>query len=1073
MSSIIDNSPQNQLISEVNHLLDHSMFSGMAVGYFYLSGFEAIREKLHKVQKLKLVIGNRTNQETVEELVKGHAGEEIIKTELRKQQLKNKEQKQQIKQETQLAYANDLTYMEQDSSNETGLRALWQLIKENRIELRVYTKGFLHSKAYIFEDPNNAFAPEGCAIIGSSNLSIGGLRNNSELNVKINHDSDVKDVKKWFNDIWDNSESFSSEIMNVIGNSWVEKQVSPYDIFIKTLYHLVKDRVNIKEYLELANFGFDFEKLYPFQRDAFNMALNKLENPNVHQNGVFIADVVGLGKSYIALALISYYWSIKRKNTLIICPASLKNMWEEYKEVYQLHCNIISSGELAYKDNNEEYSLNDEPAYDGYEIVVIDEAHNFRNPDTQKYKILAPWLQDKKVILLTATPQNKSVWDVYYQIKLFHQSDVTNLNIAPNNLKTYFKENEDNPEKIAELLQNFVIRRTRNDIINSPKYKDIDLKFPKRKLVTVDYEIDSTYSSDERTSIYEDIIERLFKSEKSERYQYSIYDLTGFLKSENKKKKTYQGLSYFGDLCRGLLKTLLFKRLESSVVSFNESLSRMVQRHNFILSNIEQRNVVVTGRVENIELFIDFEGFEKLNINKLNEYPIEDFKKEELVEAISSDIKIINEVKALISPIIKNQEKDTKYAEFLEKVLKPNKSQKILVFSEFSETVRYLCRRTKEEFPHLSISQISSLVKSDEKADIIRRFAPKAQTSAGLNEGEREIQLLFTTDVLSEGQNLQDAHMIVNYDFHWNPVRLIQRIGRIDRIGSEADEIKIYNFMPDINIERELDLRGRVQSRIDQIHRIFGSDSEILSYDEDLNENSMFAIYSDQDDSILDTDNNISTIFDKAEKILLELQHNNLPEYERIINLEDGIRTAVKSVHTGTFAFLTSGNLNRLYFSNGSTIIENLPDILKNIEATRDNPKSIILDTKIHIENLKTIYARFKNELKRRQQEITSSQITIEQKHFIDRLKNIYNLFNQSDFELSERINKLVLLLSKEIPDYAANRLRKLKREKLSDNLLIQALENLVEISSIEEFQRRLVQSEKMMIKTICSESFI
>lgn len=1073
MSSIIDNSPKNLLVSEVNRLLDHSEFSRMAVGYFYLSGFEAIREKLHKVQKLKLVIGNRTNQETVEELVKGHAATEVIQTELRKQQLKNNEQKQQIKLATQLAYANDLTYMEQDENNETGLRALWQLIQENRIEIRVYAKGFLHSKAYIFEDPNNAFAPEGFAIIGSSNLSIGGLRNNSELNVKINHESDVKDVKKWFDDIWDNSEPFSLEIMNVIGNSWVEKQVSPYDIYIKSLYYLVKDRVNIKEYLELSHFGFDFEKLYPFQRDAFNMALNKLENPNVQQNGVFIADVVGLGKSYIALALISYYWSIKRKNTLIICPASLKNMWEEYKEVYQLHCKIISSSELAYKDDNEDYSLNDEPVFDGYEVVVIDEAHNFRNPDTQKYKILAPWLQDKKVVLLTATPQNKSVWDVYHQIKLFHQSDVTNLNIAPNNLKTYFRENENNPEKIAELLQNFVIRRTRNDIINSPKYQDINLKFPKRKLITIDYEIDSTYSTDGRSSIYDDIIEKLFKSEKEDRFQYSIYDLTGFLKTENKRKKTYQGLTYFGDLCRGLLKTLLFKRLESSVVSFHESLTRMVQRHNFILSNILQRNVVVTGRVENIELFLDFEGLEDLNTSKINEYPIEDFDKDMLVEAINSDIKIINEVISLIKPIVTHPDKDTKFIEFLDKVLKPNKANKILVFSEFSETVRYLYHRAKEEFPHLTISQISSTVKSDEKADIIRRFAPKAQTMAGLSEGEKEIQFLFTTDILSEGQNLQDAHTIVNYDFHWNPVRLIQRIGRIDRIGSEAEEIKIFNFMPDVNIERELDLRGRVQSRIDQIHRIFGSDSEILSHDEDLNENSLFAIYSDQDVTILDTDNNISTIFDKAEKILLDLQHNNANEYERIINLEDGIRAAVKKENQGIFAFLTSGNLNRLYYSDGSKIIENLPDILKIIEANPDNPKSVNLDSKKHAENLKSIYSRFKNELKRRQQEITSNQITNEQKHFIERLKNIYNLFNQSDFELSERIDRLVLILGKEIPDYAANRLRKLKREKLTDNLLIQALENLVEISNIEEFQRRLVQSEKMMIKTICSELFI
>ncbi len=1073
MSSIIDNSPENLLVTEVNELLDHSEFSRMAVGYFYLSGFEAIREKLNKVKYLKLVIGNRTNQETVEQLVKGHANKEVIENEIRRQLRQNKSQRENIKIDTSSAYANDLTYMEQNEGNEVGLKALFQLIEEKRVEIRVYTKGFLHSKAYIFEDPSNKFAPEGAAIIGSSNLSISGLRNNSELNVKLSHPEDIKDIKSWFDKIWDESEEFSLDIMQVISNSWANRQATPYEIYIKTLYHLVKDRVNIKEYLELSKIGFDFETLFPFQRDAFNMALNKLENTDIIQNGIFIADVVGLGKSYIALALISYYWSVKRKNTLIICPASLKSMWEEYKAVYQLHCRIIASSELAYKDDNTDYTLNDEPSFDGYEVVVIDEAHNFRNPDTQKYKILAPYLQDKKTILLTATPQNKSVWDVYHQIKLFHQSDITNLNITPNNLKTFFQENEENPEKIAELLQNFVIRRTRNDIKNSPKYKDFEMEFPKRKLITIDYEIDSTYSTDGTTSIYETIFDKLFKKERKDRYQYSIYDLTGFLKDENKGDKTYQGLSYFGDLCRGLLKTLLFKRLESSVVAFYDSITRMIKRHNFILQLIEQRNVVVTGSVENIELFIEFSDFNEYNIGRLNEYPVEDFKKDKLVKAIKQDIKILTEVINSIELLIKKPELDNKFNQFIEKVINPNKSQKILIFSEFSETVQYLYRRTKEQLPHVVMSNISSKAKTDEKSDIIRRFSPKSQTSFGLNEYEKEIQILFTTDVLSEGQNLQDSHIIVNYDFHWNPVRLIQRIGRIDRIGSEAKEIKIFNFLPDVNIERQLDLRSRVQNRINQIHLIFGSDSEILSHDEDLNENSLFAIYSDQNEAILDSDNNISTVFDKAERLLLELQKNNIEEYQRIINLEDGIRAACQIEKTGTFAFFTSGNLSRLYFHDGKQIIDSLPEILKIIEANPVNPESKPLDSAEHIKKMKPLYQHFKNELRKRQQEISSDQITPEQKHFVEKLKASYNLFNVNDHELKQRINKLSLIFSKEIPDYAETRLRKLKRENLSDTSILEALENLVKIANIEEFQKRLVQSEKMMIKTICSESFI
>ena len=582
MSSIIDNKVNNLLVTEVNKMLDNAEFSSMAVGYFYLSGFEAIKEKLNKVKNLKLLIGSRTNTETIEELVKGHKASEYIERTLRQDQRKTNTQKKDIVVHTQYEYAKDLTFMEQNESNQIGLSALWELIKDNRVEIRVYAKGFLHSKAYIFDAPEGGMV-EGVAIVGSSNLSISGLANNTELNVKITNQNDFQDVKEWFKNIWNQSEPFSKELMEMVESSWVQKQATPYEIYIKTLYNLIKERVDIKEHLINDKSAFDFSKLFPFQRDAVNMALNKLENENTSQNGVFISDVVGLGKSFIALSIISWYWSQKRKSTLVVCPSSLKPMWENYKEQYQLNCHIMASSELFYKDGNSNYTLNDEPIYDGYEVVIIDEAHNFRNPDTQKYKILAPYLNGKKVVLLTATPQNKSVWDIYNQIKLFHQSDITDLNIAPNNLKAYFERFQNSPQHIAELLQNFVIRRTRNDIITNPKYATLEIAFPKRKLQTIEYEIDESYALSGQPSIYDVLIDKIFKQTRNERYQYSIYDLTRFLKAGRIQDRTYQGLSHFGDLVRGLLKMLLFKRLESSAVSFLASLNRIIKRNEFIL----------------------------------------------------------------------------------------------------------------------------------------------------------------------------------------------------------------------------------------------------------------------------------------------------------------------------------------------------------------------------------------------------------------------------------------------------------------------------------------------------------
>ncbi|WP_026837072.1 helicase-related protein [Gillisia sp. JM1] len=1072
MKSIIDNKKDNLLVTEVNKMLDVAEFSSMAVGYFYLSGFEAIREKLHKVQQLKLVIGTRTNTETVEQLVKGHSSEEYIKHKLRKENRKNKTQKQDEVNLTKYEYAKDLTYMEQNEDNQVGLSALWELIKENRIDIRVYTKGFLHSKAYIFDAKKGGMV-DGVAIVGSSNLSISGLSNNTELNVKITNQNDFDDVKKWFDDIWNNSEPFSDDLMDMVEQSWVQQQATPYEIYIKTLYNLIKERVQIKEHHISDNSAFNFNDLYLFQKDAVNMALNKLENENTSQNGVFISDVVGLGKSYIALAIISWYWSQKRKSTLIVCPASLKQMWLDYKEQYQLNFHILSSSELLYKDEDQSYNLNDEPQYDGYEVVIIDEAHHFRNPQTQKYQILAPYLNGKKVILLTATPQNKTVWDIYHQIKLFHQSDITDLNIAPNNLKTYFETFEAEPQKIAELLQNFVIRRTRNDLKNNPKYASLNLTFPKRNLKTIEYEIDASYALNGKTSIYASLIEKLFQTSKSDRYQYSIYALTSFLKKGKINEPTYQGLSHFGDLVRGLLKMLLFKRLESSAVSFLASLERMIKRNEFILRSVNEKGLVITGRADQLALFLD-DDITNSNL-RVNEYPIEDFRKDDLVAAIMYDISILKEVRELIKPIVNNVSQDAKFNQFIKTVIEPHRKEKILIFSEFTETVEYLYKRTKNLYPHLEIERISSSKsKREAKDDIVRRFSPISQTNGlGLNDIEKEIQILFTSDVLSEGQNLQDAHIVVNYDFHWNPVRLIQRIGRIDRIGSTAKEIKVFNFLPDDNIEQQLDLRGRVHRRINEIHQIFGSDSAILSDEEQLNEDSVFSIYSDMSEDILDVDGGISTIFDEAEKILNQLEIDDKKEYNRIINLEDGIRTAQSSKQKGTFAFLKAGNLNRLYFENGAEGNEALGEILKRIKAEPSNSNMQSLPIEKHTQNLKPIYKKFKEEIKKRQLHFSSTQITSEQKHFQQRLRDAYNLFNVKNDELKPRIDKLNTIFQKEIPDYSKSDLRSLKKQKLSDELMIEALEQLVHKSQIEKFQKQAVEMDAQSIKTICSESFI
>ncbi len=1095
----IDNTQDNLLINHVNQLLQESEFSGMAVGYFYLSGFEAIQKNLQNIKNLRLIIGNRTDQKTVEELSKGHLNPQLSETEIRRQKRQNNQEKDKIKTQTAQEYAQDLELMEQNQGNENGLLALWELIQEGRINIRVFTKGFLHSKAYLFDFPQEKYI-KGVAIVGSSNLTISGLRNNSELNVRLQQENDYVEVKEWFENLWKESEDYNEAFMNVVKSSWFKKEVSPYDIYIKTLYNLVRERIEITEHTLLTSF--DQSELYPFQKDAYNRALDILENPNSAQNGVFISDVVGLGKSFIAIALISYYWSQQQKGTLVICPASLKKMWEDYRDEYHLRCKILSSSELKL-DENEENPFTDSPEYAGYGVVVIDESHNFRNPDTIRYQTLEPFLQGKKVILLTATPQNNSVWDIYYQIKLFHQSDITDLNISPNNLREYFKKHESNTEKIAELLQQFLIRRTRNDIKKNPKYAEwvANHRFPTRKLNTLNYNIEEIYSKQGK-SIYEQLINMLFakpseeelrqraaeearkqkaKKEnkkykakkiniefKPDAYQYFIYDLTAFLKKDQLEKKEYIGLSNLGELVRGLLKTLLFKRLESSVTAFYKSIERIIKRHENLLASIE-KGFILTGDALTLSKFIDAksESESEKQKEKLNEYPIADFEGEKLKAAIEKDKKVLEQVLELVKDIYENKKEDTKFKCFLENVIKKFPQEKVLVFSEFSDTVNYLEKQLKAHYPHSSIQKISSAQNRNEKAHIVGRFSPKSQKNASISS-EKEIQYLITTDVLSEGQNLQDARIVVNYDFHWNPVRLIQRIGRVDRIGSTAETIEVFNFLPDTHIEKQLALKERVQNRINQIQAIFGADSKILSDEEILNENSLFAIYSERDESILDADSSINTIYDKAEQILRNLQNQQPEEYQRIITLKDGVRCATTGSQKGMFTFLQSGNLQKLYFYNGEILNDNIAEVLELIKASPDLPKPIALDTTQYNAWLKPIYQHFKQELYRRQSEKEQTKITPEQRYFNERLKQSYTLF--MSLEHQKKAEEMHQVFAKEIPSSAQKRLRELKKRNVPDSSLLAELQYIIDTTRILKFQEKSLESENMIVRTICSE---
>lgn len=494
----------------------------------------------------------------------------------------------------------------------------------------------------------------------------------------------------------------------------------------------------------------------------------------------------------------------------------------------------------------------------------------------------------------------------------------------------------------------------------------------------------------------------------------------------------------------------------------------MIRRHELILKYVND-GYIITGKADQLEMFL-FSDNEYENNRNINIYDIEDFEKDEFTKAILEDKNILEEVYELVKPIPEKTKNDDKFETFLREVIDKNKDEKILVFSEFSDTVNYIYENLKKLYPEITIERISADThNSNEKAKIVRRFSPKSQN---LNEVTNEIQILITTDVLSEGQNLQDCRIVVNYDFHWNPVRLIQRTGRVDRIGSIAEEIEVYNFLPDKNIEKNLLLRERVQNRINEIQQIFGMDSRVLSDDEILNDRSVFAIYSENNENILDVDNNILTIYDMAESTLLKLNKENPLEYERIIKIKDGVRTTCNSDPKGMYAYLKSGNFQRLYFFDGQKINENLGDIINIIKASPNEPERIEFDNTKYNKDIAEVYNKFKDELRRRQEQKLSQQRTKEQQYFLNRLQEVINLFNDNDY-MRRKIDELYNVFSHEIPDYAKRQLRALRREDLSDDILLDALQKVIESARIHSFQEREIEGERMIIKMVCSEGRI
>ena len=961
---IIDNRSE-KLAEHINLILDSTERARFAVGYFFLSGFQSIAEELQNVKELRLLIGNTTNRETLEQLAEGYRRLEQVAAVAEAQAYPKRAEVGHIQTETAENISESVALMEQTDESEALIKTLVDMIAEQRLLARVYTKGRLHAKAYIFDYNGDGRYEKGIAVVGSSNLTLSGVSHNTELNVVVQGNANHAELCRWFDELWDEAEDFDESLMELMKSSWAIAPVSPYDIYMKTLYELVKDRLKGGDEADILWDDKITRQLADFQKVAVRQAVQTIRD----YGGVFVSDVVGLGKSYIGAAIIKHFEWTDHVRPLIICPASLVEMWERYNEVYQLNARVLSMGLLREDGSGAVEGMHsttaailDDVKYRDRDFVLIDESHNLRHPNTQRYKVVQAFLATgRRCCFLTATPRNKNPWDVYHQIKLFHPDDLTDLPIHPANLRDYFRLTAIGERELPDLLRHILIRRTRNHILRwygfdaetdervdasrFQEYRDGHRQayvlvggkkqfFPKRVLETISYSIEDVYRG-----LYFRLRGYLggkLTTGSTGVLTYARYGLWNYVIETKQEEEPYASLQGSGANLRGLMRVLLFKRFESSVYAFKETIRRLLSLHEHFVSALE--NGIVPAGEEAQAILYEPSAVEEQDLMDAlqavsGRYSIDDFDIKRLREHLESDIRLLREILAMVEPITADQ--DAKLQTLKERLSEPPLSDgKCLIFTQYADTARYLFDNLNPNGERDDIEVIYSGEKSKER--VVGRFAPKANPEYQFQRGESELSTLIATDVLAEGLNLQDGDKIINYDLHWNPVRLIQRFGRIDRIGSEHDVIYGFNFLPETGIERHLRLRARLRYRIQEIHDTIGEDAAILDQSEQLNEAAMYAIYEQKGEHLggLEADEKLINL-NEAEELLRQLRRDDPAEYERITKLRDGIRTGIPKGSKGTYLFCQAGRYQQLFLldEKGDIISKDIPRILTAIES--------------------------------------------------------------------------------------------------------------------------------------------
>lgn len=1082
------NENQNTLLNKFEGVFTHNrdiQYFDALVGYFRSSGYFALRPHLENVPHIRILVGINVD----DLLARYHSKGLLFKG--------NPQQTidvflKEAKLDVQQAHYSDEV--------EAGVLQFIEDVVSKKIEIKAHPEKRLHAKIYIFRpEPFNEHR-QGSVITGSSNLThagLGGDGSNYEFNVLLNDYDDVQFATGEFEKLWKESVPIlPAEIEKLKKETYLNDEFTPYELYIKFLTEYFGRSVEFDP-SSVSDLPKGFKRL-SYQVDAVNQGFDLLRR----HNGFFLADVVGLGKTVVATLIAKKFFYTNGypshvSRTLIVVPPALKDNWQETLDKFGLHnFRIITNGSL--------HKIKDPEVYD---LVIVDEAHKFRNDTAEAYDALQRLCKSatrrqlpdgsfarKKMMLVSATPLNNRPDDIRNQVLLFQDGKDSTLEIA--NLQRFFNQCSERYEKAKKLptmpevqaevrsiyerirekiVKPLTVRRTRTDLLENEEYKsDLDeqgiifpdINPPEKILYQLDPDLAVLY---DRTMA---II-----TAGNGGLTYARYRAIEFLTPALKIK--YVNADLLSAQLSRIMRTLLAKRIDSSFHAFRQSLGRFKQATDAMITMFENDRVYIAPNLKVTEHIVDEKEDDLINLIDVEKETDPTITVCTAKDFETGFIEMLRQDAAILDALVEEWdliEQDPKLDEFLRllntELLDPvrNPQKKLVVFSESSETTAYLKRQLKE----CGFEKVLSVSAKNRHAV---RHTIRENFDANLphNEHRNEYDIIISTEVLAEGVNLHRANVIVNYDTPWNATRLMQRIGRVNRIGSLAPVIHNYLFYPTEQVDSDIDLKKKALMKLQAFHSALGEDSQIYSQDEEVDNFGLF-------DATVQEERDEHLVF------LMELRKfkEDHPEQFRIIrNMPLRARTGRKdkTKANSTTCFIRNPKRDGFYHVSSAGELDELTFVeCARIFKADAAEKAVALHDQHHaqVSQAKDDFAEKLQEEVTQTQGLDAHQGPHEKKAlaFLDAVLHLPITGEQESYKIRSAKTALRLARFQEL-QRSINRLQKaIKKKKMSNVELLDAVMKILNkypLDTVEDFAPQSVtvgQKEMLAPEIIISESF-